>query len=501
MPFGFAFSNALGEMPPSDDEVVAPDVASEPDRPEVPSSPAAWRRLHPISPIVNSLDRARVAWPVLVIAVVRGPSFAIPALTIGASALIGWSLIVHLRFRYRLEGTVLTVESGVFVQRSRTLPADRVQQVTLNQKLRHQVFGVVEVGVESAGAGSEPEISLSVLAGPEANRVRAALSAARDVAGSTTDATASGAGLAPPVVTTELYRQPNGSLVRWAAANSPFLVLAVLGAVAGFAGDFGAGRLDRWMPSGGLVIGVSLAVIAVAALMVATVANVVRFYDMRLERVGDDLRLRYGLLTRHEADVPRERIHVLVENLSVPGRLAGVTGIRAHNASGSAGETTNYLPAVPRAASSTVTGLLAPGLDLHAPIERHPNAARRRAIIRATWPPLVGFLVLIAVTRSAWALVALLLVAIAPVLGWRSWTVLGHGGTPDVMVGRRGLWTEATSFVRRDRVQSAGVTASWFQRRRDLATLRIDVAQPLGSVVVRDMDADEAHRLLDELVA
>ncbi len=54
--------------------------------------------------------------------------------------------------------------------------------------------------------------------------------------------------------------------------------------------------------------------------------------------------------------------------------------------------------------------------------------------------------------------------------------------------------------MRRDRVQSAAVRATWFQRRLGLATLRIHIAQPLGKVDIVDLAAIEADRLLYELV-
>lgn len=133
-------------------------------------------------------------------------------------------------------------------------------------------------------------------------------------------------------------------------------------------------------------------------------------------------------------------------------------------------------------------------------MRRHPIEARRRAVFRRVVVTTILTVGAIAVYRSLWSPWAIAPILLAVPWGWRAWVALGHGETDDVVIGRRGAWNEVTDYVRRDRVQSAAVTANWFQRRLGLATLRIDVAQPLGKVRIVDMATHEADRLLDRLV-
>lgn len=458
--------------------------------PEAPPPAAVdWQRLHLVSPLLNAMVTAVRAWPVVLVAILNAENaiFSFGLLGIGVALVLTAAVVRYLRFEYKLEGTTLVVRSGVFVRTTRTVPADRVQQVSRNEKLRHRLFDVAEVAVEVAGAGTEPDVSLSVVSIDEAERIRVRLQDARRAVGA-----------APPTPDTVLFEQPNNSLVRWAAISSPLFLLPAFGAAVGALSE--AVDLEEawsWLPDGSQLWFIVAA--AVVGLAVATAINVIRFYEMRLVKADDTLRLEYGLLTHRRLELPSDRIQAIVTRLSPAGRLSGTLGLTAHNAS-SGGEATNsYLPAVPQAERRRLVEWLIPGVAVDAPISGHPKAALRRSILR--WlrpviPPALAAWLLVPVT---WSPVFLLAVIPAALLGGRAWRVLGHGANEDVVVSRRGAITDHVAAVRRSRVQSTSVRANWFQRRAGLATLQIEMAQPLGRVVIRDMAAVAAGSMAEEL--
>jgi putative membrane protein len=454
--------------------------------PELPAPPVQqdWRRLHFASPILNSVTTALRFWPLLLITVVDQEG-SLLRIMVGGGLLIAFAVEAarYMRFDYRLAGTTLVVRSGVVVRRTRTVPADRVQQVSRNEKLRHRLFGVAELSVEVAGAGSEPDIKLSVVRAAEAERIGVRLQDARRALGA-----------APPEPDRIVYRQPNHSLFRWAAFASPLFTVPAIGAAIGALED--AIDLEEawgWLPDGGeiwFLVGVAL-----FGLAGATAINVARFYDMRLVQADTDLRLDYGLLTRRKLELPPNRIQALVLKLSPAGRLSATIGITVHNASSAGDATNSYLPAIPRVDRRLLIDQLVPGIDVAAPIRAHPRAALYRSLIRWTWPMAVAALAIWAGLQTAWAGFLLLALIPAAALGTRAWRVLGHGETADVVVARRGAIRDHTAVIRKARVQSVSVASNWFQRRRQLATLRIQVAQPLGSVSIRDMAAADASDL------
>jgi len=419
---------------------------------------------------------------VFLVAVVNGGSalVIVGLVVVVAAVMLAIAFVRYLRFDYRLEGTTLVVRGGVFVRTTRTMPADRVQQVTRNQKLRHRVLGVAEVLVEVAGAGSEPDVSLSVVAQEEAERIRVRLQDARRAVGA-----------APPAPDRVAFEQPNESLVRWAAISSPLFMLPAVGAVVGALGDaIDIERAWGWLPDGSQLWFIVVA--GLLGLAGATAINVIRFYELRLVQTDDNLRLEYGLLTHRRLELPTDRVQAIVTKRSPAGRLSRTVGLTAHNASSGGDATNSYLPAVPREQQPQLVELLFPRVNVAAPIVGHPRPALRRSVFRWTRPVLLIVGVVWIALRTSWVPALFLLVIPAAALGVRAWRVLGHGENADVVLARRGAITDQTVAVRKGRVQSTSIQANWFQRRLGLATMQIEVAQPLGKVVVRDMDAAEA---------
>ena len=87
--------------------------------------------------------------------------------------------------RYWLDGSKLRVDQGVYFLKRKTIPLDRVTDITLSQGplLRH--FGLWSMTIQTAGRGSHghPEATLIGLENPE--EIREALLNARDAVGIT----------------------------------------------------------------------------------------------------------------------------------------------------------------------------------------------------------------------------------------------------------------------------------------------------------------------------
>jgi uncharacterized membrane protein YdbT with pleckstrin-like domain len=117
----------------------------------------------------------------------------------------------------------------------------------------------------------------------------------------------------------------------------------------------------------------------------------------------------------------------------------------------------------------------------------------------------VASLVLAAATvalaaATTWALLALLPVALplGPAVGELSYRGLGWAEAGGVHHSRVGALSRRTAIVPAARVQSGAVVASWFQRRRRLATVRLDLAGAAVGVV--DRDISECRALLRSAV-
>jgi putative membrane protein len=253
----------------------------------------------------------------------------LPYLVPFALAMVGLSvLIAYLqwtRLTYTVGAEDIRVESGVLSRAARSVPFDRIQDVSLEQKWLPRLFGLVEVKFET-GAGGGDDLKLTYLSQDEGARLRQTVRSRRD--GPTTSADEPDR----PVVEAEaelLFTMPPRRVLTFGIFEFSLAVFAVLGGLAqtfesalpwelwdlGGWQDRLAGP-EQYLAGLGLlaqVVGIIIAVLSLAVVGVATglVRTVLREWDFRLERTDKGLRRRRGLLTRTDLVMPVHRVQAL----------------------------------------------------------------------------------------------------------------------------------------------------------------------------------------------
>jgi putative membrane protein len=134
-------------------------------------------------------------------------------------------------------------------------------------------------------------------------------------------------------------------------------------------------------------------------------------------------------------------------------------------------------------------------VDDPGPLRRHPPAARRRRIVRAT---LAGLLVIavglwLGATGRTWAVLVggLVLTALGVPLGLGRYAALGHATGPRSFSVRSGWLVREQAVLQRRAVVGWQVRQSFFQRRAGLATVTACVGAGSGGYAALDMDAGE----------
>ena len=503
--------------------------------------PSEGTRLHPASLIVGvplvQIVRALVIPAFAVLAGSGGDRTQLLVLVV-LGVLVVTRVLAWQRFRWSFDGEAVRVEQGVLSRSRRVVGVDRVQQVELERPFVQRLLGVATIRIETAGSDAGPEVELRVLALAEALALRDALQprpAARDADG-TEHADAPADPEEDVVLALPLRRVALASVTGAQLLVAPALLAGALQ----LAGD----RVDElievaiaWLvelQEGGVVPGTRtwfVGALAVAVVAVATtlVVSVVRDGGFVVVRVGDDLVLRRGLLGTRESTVPVRRVQVVRVSANPLRRALGVATLRIHSAGGSAGggDRRAVIPLITLAELPGLLDDLLPELDGVPELRPHPLAARRRALLRrlrglASWSvpatlawvalalapdgsdlvarlPLPAPVVdLLARDGAAWTVplaLGVLLVAVQAVFAHLEHSALGHAADAHVVVARHGALSRTLSVAPLARLQGVTHRVSWFQARRDLATVRAHVAGPGGDLVVLDAAAEDAGRL------
>jgi putative membrane protein len=464
---------------------------------------AEERRLHPAGMLLSALHAVRrwlgvAAFPG-VVALING-EFGMRALLLVllGVTLLGvlsavWGVLSWQATTYRVSGGAFHLKRGVFQKSERSLPLDHVQSVSTVQGVVQRLFGVVEVRIEAAGSGGEPEISLPALSISTARTLREELTSARQAS-------------------LETFEEPSLTVLRSLSVRDLLLAGLTSGQI-GVAASvvFGASQaFDRLLPRDlaqqisetilpRTVYAILLFVLAVAlfAWVLAILGTVLAHTSFTLSRSADGkyLYIKRGLLKRHEATVPLARIQAIKVVEGVLRQPLGLAALRVESAGFGAeeGVSTTLFPLLPRKEVETLLRAAAPRFA--APLddlEPLPARARRRYALRATLPVLLVS-TLFAVFLFLWGFFTLLLTLPAALYGLLRYRAAGHRLDDERLILRFRHLARTTVVVPGKLLQSRGYSISPLQRRKGLATLEVEVASGRGGAAFRLADIENSH--------
>ena len=481
----------------------------------------------------------------------------------------------YFTLRYRIEDAHLIVDQGLIFRKTRSIPVHRIQNIDLTQNVLHRIFKVAEVKIETA-SGTEAEAVLRVLSMEEFGVLRKAIFAGKavesdkptpkplneddfsrvtsPVAGASAvtddsftliddlaDANAisgqqevnqpadAGSGLE------EVWKIPFFDLVKAGLASNRGLVMLGIALVTfdqftedGYQSIFAF--LTDHLPADTGSQRFYLQVIAASVIgfvllrLVGIVWYTLRFYDYRLVRNGDDLRLSCGLLTRVSATVPRKRIQFISVQQNLIMRWFRVATIRIETAGGATDQSkpsqsigkTWFMPVIPVSKVREIVNLLRPDIDWKPEEFDYQSLAPRAStrMVRIAFVQTFLFAAAVAAIYSQfsqtletqaliWGGVAGLVALPALVLFARKKAASRkYARIENAVVYRTGVLGRKTSVTFFDKLQNVAYFQTPFDRRWKMATLAIDTAAagPAGhQIVTKYLDAGFAKRELEAL--
>lgn len=452
-------------------------------------------------------DRLRAFFPAIVLALTSGRAGLVLGGFVVLSAVAG--VAQWWRRTWSFDGQVLHLDEGVLVRNERRIPIDRIQHVELERRVRHQALGLAAVRVETAGGGGS-ELSLEAVPLHEAVALQTLV---RTAVERTTPAPSieNGDGMPappapPPLPPTELVALPPARLLL-AGITGPevFAVFVGLGIGLDALTDLGVdiesiGERDL-APAVLVLVGlVGIPTWFLAAGLIA----LVRRWDLRATVQGTSLRVTYGLLRRQEFVMSTARVRDVRIRERLLLRPFGRADVRVHSAGSGSGDSSRVdIPLLDADEIDRILSHVLPAATPRPPLRPAPPAARVRAVVRhgALGAFLAACVAVVAASGGAgwWVALALALVPAGAAFGIAVHRSLGHARSAGVHHTRSGVIGRTTALVPEARIQSVAVRSSVFQRRRDLATVRLDLAG--GSAAVVDRTTADARAIAAAAVA
>lgn len=483
-----------------------------------------WHRTSPfailffIGKIVNLL--AKNAWQTiapLFVYVSIGKEDLVTKLVIGgiaiAAAITIGSVLSWLFFRYQISSDSVLIRSGVFKKKQVDINFDRIQGVNTQQNPVYRFLNLVTVTFDTAGS-SGSEGSLPAVSREFAEDLRQRIGGARSTRKTEQDEEVDSL--------TPLIRLDWHDMIRIGLSDRrALIVFALIGPLMEQMEDqiepmfeqaiqtlsFGVTKVGA---SAAILIGITI-VIAVFLLFafISIAAAFLRYHKFELFLDGRALRSNGGLLTRHEHSMDLEKIQTLrlqqgiVQTWLKRYKLTARQAISGRKRGSPAKMFT--IPVV----TADQTDLLRPLLLAQEAgrLTQNPRSPDFVPISRYYMRSMILFIGLLpAALLTAFffaeigvpGLLALLWLPLVAALSWRDWRRAGYLHDDDEMVRRSGLFGFRTVSLLFRKVQRVTVTQSRYQRRKNLASLKMQMAS--GSVRVPYIDYATAQQLRDYIL-
>ena len=434
-------------------------------------------------------------------------------------ALVGANILfAYLRWR-RLTYTVgeadIRVESGVLSRAARSIPYERIQDVSLEQKPVPRLFGLVEVRFET-GAGGGEDIALAYLPESEGERLRELVRTRREDG----PAVVSDSEQAAPAEEAQLlYAMSPKRVVTFGLFEFSLAVVAVVFGLAQqadflFSFDMWDWRAWReqiagpghWLAGLGVlaqVVGalVALGSLALVGVLTGVIRTVLREWGFRLERTDKGFRRRRGLLTRTDLVMPVHRVQAVRLGTGLVRRLFGWHSLKLVSLASDSGAANHE--AVPFAQMAEIapvvaeTGFALPGEAI---------AWRRSAAAYRIDGFLAGLAVMVALAGLSLALGRADLAIVPPVLGgawfalheYLRWRWDRHALGPDQLYTRHGWLAPSLAIAAREKLQSVEIVRNPLARLRGYADLHFGLAG--GKLRMRGLALDDARQIRDAVL-
>ena len=265
--------------------------------------------------------------PTLAITFGTGGIGSFVAIPVAAAIIIIGTFFAYIswkRLTYTIGQADIRVESGVLSRAARSVPYERIQDVSLEQKLLPRLLGLVAVKFET-GAGGGEDLALAYLTEERGEELRQLVRERRD-SKEAAEASETGQERAHEEEAEPLFTMGPGRLFTFGLFEFSLAIFAVVGVAfqyvdsldlvdffrrefwQGLMEDYGIdiGALDRSMQVAGVVISL------VALFFIGTITGMVRVFTREwgflLERTARGFRRRRGLFTKTDVVMPIHRV-------------------------------------------------------------------------------------------------------------------------------------------------------------------------------------------------
>lgn len=423
----------------------------------------------------------------------RGMGVAMP-LIIAAVLLVSlfFRWIAWSRFRFHLDEDDIRIEQGILNRAVRSIPYDRIQDVSVEQKFLAQLFNLGEVKFETGGGKGE-DGTLSYVSMDRAEALRETIRVRKN------DGVVLSAEVTLERETPPIFAMDTNRLITLGLYSFSLVIFAVLGGLAqqfDFLLPFDFWDFKHWIgmaeergvsingiSTSARIFGAIFALLALIAIGFATgiIRTILKEYGFRLDRNERGFRRRRGLFTKSDVAMPVNRVQAANIVTGPIRKRRGWYALKFVSLAQDSKEESDYM-AAPLARLDEIwpimaeAGIMPPGDDVDF----------QRGLFRWWLAGLMIVVPLICIAMTAVILFAgssfaksllLLFVPLGLVFaGAVEWRKFRYGEDATRLYVHRGWWRQKLTILPQVRVQSIEISQGPLARLTGLVSMHFGIA-------------------------
>lgn len=410
---------------------------------------------------------------------------------------------------YWFEDNELRAEYGLIVKKKRYIPFDRIQSLNYKEGIFHRLFGLVQVMVETAGStNGKPEVILTAITKDAANRIERVTRKRKE---EKQENEMIGKDIVPEEMTSSsarvIHKMNTKDLILLATTSSSMgVVIAGIAAVLSQFAEFIPfewlfEEFSSFIKFGFVIVAFAVFVTFLVTWFVAVIITFINYYNFTVIEENERLTITRGLLEKKKVTIPLNRIQAIkiVEN---PLRQAfGFAAVVVESASGGyRGEEKKItlLPLIKKRNLYNPLQELFTEFEWQQSITRPPKKAKP-FFYRIDFIWLLPVIGLSSYFWFPYGLLSLLIVVPVICIGLWQFKTTGFAISGNQLTLCYRIFSRVTFIVEKKRIQALECRQTYFQKRREIATVQVTVMSGLAGATAKALNLE--NRDVEEMMA
>jgi len=415
------------------------------------------------------------------------------------------SVLTYFRFYFHLEEGAIVIDKGLLRRTHTNIPFERIQTINFKQNILHQIFNVVSVEIDTAGA-KKSEMSIDALTKADADALRAQILAEKkQIVAQTATEEENAEAVAVDEEQEELILHLNPiDLLKVGVSQNHLRSMGIIFAfvfttIDQFTDDWGEVVTDQvdnyqgFMPENGiLAFGIIVIIVLLISFLFSLVNTVLKYFELSFFIKSSGFKLNRGLLNREEISINKSKIQTISWSETPVRHMLGLWTLQIEQASSAEAEQLKSKIKVPGCYIDQVNRVVTTAF----PAEFYRDEARHKVskLLKYRLLFFLGLFPILLAGTPLWfalqweALYALLWIPMIWGIVHLYHTKRSFEINEELLRNNSGIFGRKHQLSQIHKVQAVKIKQSWYQRRKSLASVQLFTAAGQSTIPFISLD-------------